>query len=128
MLDYSPPEILFKNAKFSELMAHLAGLPDSSLLVNFNEAARDNFHDNEKGLLTGTHIGLLEQLSSRVPIHAIFGTQDRLFSSRQVGEIDTIVGKGGKNRFSRIADAGHYPFLEQNTAFVTVLTRHLNSF
>jgi proline iminopeptidase len=127
-LDYSPSDILFRNIEFAKLMPHLVLLQNSRLLVDFNDAARDGFHDNESGLLTGTHIRMLERLSSRLPIHAIFGAQDRLFSSRQVGEIETIVGKKGKNRFSRVADAGHYPFLEQNLAFVTVLTRHLKSF
>jgi pimeloyl-ACP methyl ester carboxylesterase len=63
MLDYSPRDILFRNTDFAKLMAHLALLPDSWLLVNFNDAVREGFHDNENGLLTDTHIELLEQLA-----------------------------------------------------------------
>lgn len=87
-----------------------------------NDRAPLLFYQNE----TKVNVDNLPVLKTMVKrgqqIYAIYGADDRIFSSRQIRDIEHAVGK---KRFISIGNCSHYPFVDQQEEFIKAISRFM---
>lgn len=106
-----------------QLIVWLAANHPSECVFKFNEDVRAGFYQSDPYMLDKSYIGLVQQVSSSgMPVHAIYGKSDGLYSARQMQEIEATLPP---HHFSYIDSVGHYPFLERNGKFLDILAQHL---
>jgi proline iminopeptidase len=64
----------------------------------------------------------LKQLKKQMKLYAIYGKQDRIFSTSQMVEMKNLVGK---NNFKRIDNCSHYLFVDQQAIFIDAIVKWL---
>lgn len=79
------------------------------------------FYKNEKNNNINTK-NILQNLTKKVTIYALYGKQDGIFSDKQHSELKTIVGS---NHFKLIENCSHYPFVDQQKEFISTLEKWL---
>lgn len=126
-LDFPP--FAARSPESQRLYFSMFGGPEGYLMLDFKPEPRRYFHENEAGYVDRDedNLRLLEQVSSTLPIHAIFGWMDRLFSRDQVDRIERTLGGG---HFSYLGKNGHYSaghtsYVDLNREFVAALSNHL---
>lgn len=68
---------------------------------------------------------ILQQLKSRkMPIYAIYGKQDGIFSAQQLNDLQKIIGTAN---FSYLDNASHYLYADQQTQFLESLTHWIRN-
>jgi proline iminopeptidase len=126
-LDHPPPHLRSPASK--QLWLGMLNGPDANLVLDFKEAPRRHFHDNEPGYVDISHIQLLKDIvASNVPVHAIYGKLDRLFSDAQVLEIRNEVSNANFSYLGATGpySAGHYMYVDLNHDFLVTLSNHLD--
>ncbi len=66
---------------------------------------------------------VLRNLVKQTQLFAIYGKQDGIFSEKQFNDMRKIVGK---QRFKMIDNCSHYPFVDQQTAFINTIEKWIN--
>lgn len=64
----------------------------------------------------------LKRLKMEIKVYAIYGKQDKLFSEKQISELEKLVGKAN---FKLIDNCSHYLFVDQQQAFIKNITKWL---
>ncbi|KAF2512150.1 alpha/beta hydrolase [Flavobacterium zhairuonense] len=80
------------------------------------------FYQNEKQNNIDTRPILKKIKASGVPIFAIYGNEDGIFSSEQITSIRNLVGR---NHFSVLDNCSHYLFVDQQNEFLSDLKHWL---
>lgn len=87
--------------------------PDSPLKFYKNES-RNNLNN----------ISVLKNIKKKdVPIFAVYGKNDAIFSEKQINDLQTIVGK---ENFDLIDNCSHYLFVDQQDEFLKFMVEHLH--
>lgn len=81
------------------------------------------FWKNEKYTTMDTSPMLEKMKEGGIPIFAIYGKDDGLFSKTQV---DAVGKTAGNDRLKYLNNCSHYPFLDQQSEFVDIISRWLN--
>jgi len=81
------------------------------------------FYQNEKQNNIDSRPLLKEIKAKGIPIYAIYGKDDGIFSSQQINSIKNIAGK---NHFSLITNCSHYLFVDQQNKFLSQIKNWLN--
>jgi len=91
--------------------------------VNFrNPESPLKFYKNEsRNNLDNTSV-LKEIKKAGVPIFAVYGKDDGIFSEKQLNDMKKIVGK---NHFKIIENCSHYLFVDQQDEFLQFMSLHL---
>ncbi|WP_223605825.1 alpha/beta fold hydrolase [Chryseobacterium sp. OSA05B] len=91
--------------------------------TNFrNQESPLKFYKNEsQNNLDNTSV-LNEIKKSGIPIFAVYGKNDGIFSTKQLNDIKTIVGK---NHFKAIDNCSHYLFVDQQDEFLQFMGENL---
>jgi len=66
---------------------------------------------------------VLNKLKNKVKLYAIYGREDRIFSSKQLNDMKLIVSE--KN-FTIIDNCSHYPFVDQQKIFIEAYSKYVN--
>lgn len=89
-----------------------------------NDVRNDNapilFYQNEAQKNIDVSPILKQLKNKKIPIYAIYGQQDGIFSTQQIGDLQKIVGKAN---FRYLADASHYLYADQQALFLASLTK-----
>lgn len=80
------------------------------------------FYQNEKQNNIDTRPFLKKIKTSGVPIFAIYGKDDGIFSKMQLASLKTIVGE---NHFTILENCSHYLFVDQQTEFLSNIKKWL---
>ncbi|MFB9077629.1 alpha/beta fold hydrolase [Flavobacterium procerum] len=80
------------------------------------------FYQNEKQNNIDSRPFLKEIKASKVPIFAIYGKQDGIFSSKQIKSIRELTGA---NNFALLDNCSHYLFVDQQNKFLLNLKKWL---
>ncbi|MTH16986.1 alpha/beta hydrolase [Flavobacterium sp. LC2016-01] len=80
------------------------------------------FYQNEKQNNIDSRPFLKEIKASGVPIFAIYGKEDGIFSSEQINSIKNLVGE---NHFAFLDNCSHYLFVDQQNEFLIHLKKWL---
>lgn len=81
------------------------------------------FYQNEKQNNIDSRPLLKKIKAKRIPVYAIYGKDDRIFSKEQIISIKTI---SGKNHFALIENCSHYLFVDQQNEFLLQIKNWLN--
>lgn len=84
--------------------------------IKFYKNESNNNLDNKKRL---------KKIKKNIPIYAIYGKQDGIFSNSQIKELQKIVGKSD---FQILDNCSHYLFVDQQDKFLEFLSRKLLPF
>ncbi|TDW45919.1 proline iminopeptidase [Flavobacterium sp. 270] len=84
-----------------------------------NKNAPILFYQNEKQNNIDSRPFLKKIKADGIPIFAIYGKDDGIFSSAQITSIKTLVGK---NHFAIIENCSHYLFVDQQKQFLSKIT------
>jgi len=76
------------------------------------------FYQNEKQNNIDSRPRLNKIKTSGIPIFAIYGKDDGIFSSEQIASIKNITGK---NRFALLDNCSHYLYVDQQAAFLSAV-------
>jgi proline iminopeptidase len=87
-----------------------------------NKKAPILFYKNESLKNIDAKPQLNKVKNSKVPIYAIYGKQDGIFSAIQLNKIKQMVGK---NNFSLIDNCSHYLFVDQQEQFIDCIKKWL---
>lgn len=74
------------------------------------------FYQNEKQNNIDTRSSLKKIKAKGVPIYAIYGKDDGIFSNSQISSIKSLVGE---NHFALLKNCSHYLFVDQQNEFLT---------
>ena len=74
------------------------------------------FYRNEKQNNIDSRPFLKEIKAKGIPIYAIYGKQDGIFSNKQISSIKTIAGE---NHFALLENCSHYLFVDQQDKFIS---------
>lgn len=80
-----------------------------------NDLAPIRFYQNETLVNIDTKPILKRIANHGVKLFALYGKQDNIFSAKQLNDMKNIVGKA---RFQLIDNCSHYPFVDQQKAFL----------
>lgn len=80
-----------------------------------NDLAPIRFYQNETLVNIDTKPTLKRIAKHGVKLFALYGKQDNIFSAKQLNDMKNIVGKA---RFQLIDNCSHYPFVDQQKAFL----------
>ncbi|ASK30085.1 alpha/beta hydrolase [Chryseobacterium sp. T16E-39] len=87
--------------------------PDSPLKFYKNES-QNNLNN----------INVLKSIKKKgIPIFAVYGKDDGIFSEKQISELRSITGD---ENFSRIDNCSHYLFVDQQDEFLKFIVQHLH--
>nr|WP_315221308.1 alpha/beta hydrolase [uncultured Flavobacterium sp.] len=87
-----------------------------------NKKAPLLFYENEKQNNIDTRTSLTKIKKEGIPIYAIYGKEDRIFSTSQMDSMKNLVGQ---NHFSLLKNCSHYLFVDQQNEFLTTLQKWL---
>ncbi|PAM92502.1 alpha/beta hydrolase [Flavobacterium sp. IR1] len=80
------------------------------------------FYQNERLNNIDTQPILRKIKENGIPIYAIYGKEDGIFSTRQLNSIENIAGK---NHFTLLENCSHYLFVDQQNQFLNQLRKWL---
>lgn len=80
-----------------------------------NDLAPIRFYQNETLVNINTKPNLKKIAKHGIKVFALYGKQDNIFSAKQLNDMQTIVSK---DRFHVIDNCSHYPFVDQQKAFL----------
>lgn len=89
-----------------------------------NKNAPMLFYKNERQNNIDSRPFLKKIKAAEIPIFAIYGKNDGIFSSAQMTSIRNLVGK---NHFALIKNCSHYLFVDQQNEFLSKITNWLNT-
>lgn len=81
-----------------------------------NDQAPTLFYNNERQVNIDIRQILKSIQKMDIKLFGIYGRQDRIFSGRQLDDIRHLIGT---KRFALINNCAHYPFVDQQPAFIT---------
>lgn len=87
-----------------------------------NHQSPIKFYQNEKNNNLDNSKVLINTKKQNVPIFAIYGKNDGIFSVKQLNEIKRIVGN---NNFELLENCSHYLFVDQQKEFIDFLVNKL---
>ncbi|WP_334126722.1 alpha/beta hydrolase [Empedobacter brevis] len=91
--------------------------------TNFrNHNSSIKFYQNESKNNLNNETVLKNIKKNRIPIYAVYGKDDAIFSLNQLKELQKITGK---SNFKFINNCSHYLFVDQQTEFLKFLSRKL---
>lgn len=68
------------------------------------------------------NIAILKKIRKKgIPISAIYGKEDAIFSTNQLNDVEKIVGK---SNFKILENCSHYLFVDQQTEFIKFVSQH----
>ena len=85
-----------------------------------NDQAPLRFYKNESRVNIDTKPVLRAIKNKGIALFAVYGKQDGIFSQKQISDIKKLVGE---KRFYSIDNCSHYPFVDQQTEFIKVITQ-----
>ncbi|MCE7039074.1 alpha/beta fold hydrolase [Dyadobacter sp. CY312] len=88
-----------------------------------NDNAPLLFYKNESLVNIDTKPVLKKIKSAGVKLSAVYGLQDGIFSAKQLSELKAITGAAN---FFTIDNCSHYPFVDQQSRFVEIVTTIMN--
>lgn len=89
-----------------------------------NDQAPIRFYQNEKQVNVDT-TPILSTLKNRgVKLYGLYGKQDGIFSEGQLQDLQRLIGP---SQFHLLDNCSHYPFVDQNKAFLDHLTQMLKN-
>ena len=88
-----------------------------------NDNAPLLFYKNESLVNIDTKPVLKKIKSAGVKLSAVYGLQDDIFSNKQLSELKAITGAAN---FFTIDNCSHYPFVDQQSRFVEIVTTIMN--
>ena len=77
------------------------------------------FYQNEKKNNIDTRSSLKKIKAEGIPVYAIYGKQDGVFSDDQISSIKNLVGK---NHFALLDNCSHYLFVDQQKEFLSYIS------
>lgn len=80
------------------------------------------FYQNEKCRNIDTRLFLKKIKAKGIPIYAIYGKEDGIFSSSQISSIKNLAGK---NHFALLDNCSHYLFADQQKQFLSYIKKWL---
>jgi proline iminopeptidase len=80
------------------------------------------FYQNEKKNNIDTRSSLKKIKAKGIPIFAIYGKEDGVFSTAQINSIKSLVGK---NHFALLNNCSHYLFVDQQNEFLSDIKKWL---
>ncbi|TEB42696.1 alpha/beta hydrolase [Flavobacterium circumlabens] len=80
------------------------------------------FYQNEKRRNIDTRLSLKKIKAEGIPIYAIYGKEDGIFSSSQISSIKNLAGK---NHFALLDNCSHYLFADQQKQFLSYIKKWL---
>ncbi|MBF4486550.1 alpha/beta hydrolase [Flavobacterium sp. CSZ] len=83
---------------------------------NRNKNAPLLFYQNEKKNNIDTRSSIKKIKAEGIPIYAIYGKQDGVFSTEQINSIRNLAGK---NHFALLENCSHYLFVDQQKEFLS---------
>jgi proline iminopeptidase len=83
-----------------------------------NQNAPRLFYQNEKQTNINTTLNLKRIQQKYIPVYAIYGIQDRIFSTQQLMDIQGLVGQ---NQFKLLDNCSHYLFVDKQKSFVEAI-------
>jgi proline iminopeptidase len=86
-----------------------------------NDNAPILFYKNEKKNNIDTK-PILKNLKKQIKLFAVYGEQDKVFSEKQLSDMDKIVKK---QNFKIIENCSHYLFVDQQQIFINTITKWL---
>jgi len=89
-----------------------------------NDEAPGRFYQNERLVNTDTTAALQQAKAAGVQLFALYGQQDGIFSAQQLNAVQQLVGSAA---FALLDNCSHYPFVDQQQAFLQQLTQWLHS-
>ncbi|MGN7786194.1 alpha/beta hydrolase [Niabella sp. 22666] len=101
---------------FEKSIFYTTNLKNHESPVKFYKNERANNLDNQPALRTIRKKG--------IPIYAVYGQDDGIFSVAQLSNLKNIVGK---NNFQLIGNCSHYLFVDQQGAFLQFVTQKLGN-
>lgn len=87
-----------------------------------NKKAPLLFYKNEKQNNIDTRPYLIKIKKKGIPMYAIYGKDDRIFSASQMDSMKNLVGE---NHFTLLDNCSHYLFVDQQDKFLTALQKWL---
>ncbi|MCD0470224.1 alpha/beta fold hydrolase [Flavobacterium sp. JAS] len=81
------------------------------------------FYKNEKQNNIDSRPALKKIKAKGVPVFAIYGKEDGVFSTAQINSIKSLVGK---NHFALLDNCSHYLFVDQQNEFLSNMKKWLN--
>ncbi|MDY0904485.1 alpha/beta hydrolase [Pedobacter sp. CFBP9032] len=88
-----------------------------------NDNAPLLFYRNESLVNIDTKPILRKLITKGVKIAAVYGEDDRIFSSKQLNDLKLIVGD---HQYHLISNCSHYPFVDQQEQFLKILSSIIN--
>ncbi len=83
-----------------------------------NDLAPVRFYENEKRVNINTKPELRNIKKQHVGLFAVYGQQDNIFSAKQLQDMKKLVGS---KHLHVIENCSHYPFVDQQEAFLRIL-------
>ncbi|RZK39793.1 MAG: alpha/beta hydrolase [Pedobacter sp.] len=88
-----------------------------------NDKAPLLFYKNERLVNIDTKKTLKKIQDNKVKLFGIYGKEDQIFSSKQIADIQNLIGV--KN-FELIDNCSHYPFVDQQEIFIRAILRFMS--
>ncbi len=87
-----------------------------------NHESPVKFYRNEAANNLDNQSVLCSIRAKGIPLYAVYGKDDRIFSAKQLSDLKRIVGKA---QFQLIGNCSHYLFVDQSLAFLSFVTKKL---
>lgn len=85
-----------------------------------NDQAPVEFYQNEERVNIDTTSALKRIKTSGIGLYALYGKQDGIFSEAQLSQLQQLIGP---SKFALIDNCSHYPFVDQQQAFLDQIER-----